>query len=88
MIRTQEFWTYEINNTSITIDETFGLGMVSLVLNSGSATVSGSITAGGLPSSNLQLIVGVPITFGGNQINPIGGLTIDASSGNVYIIGR
>jgi hypothetical protein len=88
MIRTQEFWTYQVTNTTLTIDETYGLGMVSLMLTSGTATVSGSINAGGLASTNLALTVGLPITFGGNQINPISGLTINASSGNVYIIGR
>lgn len=84
----QEFWTYQVNNTSITIDETFGLSMISVLLTSGSATVSGSMTVGGLPSANLALTTNVPITFGGNDVNPIKGVTIDASSGNVYVIGR
>jgi hypothetical protein len=88
MIRTQEFWTYQVSNSTLTIDETFGLGVVSVMLTSGTATVSGSVNAGGLASSNLALTIGLPITFGGNQINPISGLTITASSGSVYLIGR
>jgi hypothetical protein len=89
MAGTQQFWTYQLTNDSITFDESFGLGMISVLLTSGSATVSGNIQAGDLPSENLALVVGLPITFGGNQIYPISGLTIDASpTGNVYIIGR
>jgi|LakMenEpi03Aug12_release.lakeMendotaPanAssembly.Ray.scaffolds.fasta_scaffold1888205_2 hypothetical protein len=88
MIRTQEFWTYQVSNSTLLIDETFGLGMISIMLTSGTATVSGSVNAGGLPSSNLALTIGLPITFGGNQINPISGITIAANSGSVYLIGR
>jgi hypothetical protein len=89
MGRTQQFWTYQVTNESLTFDESHGLGMISVLLTSGSATVSGNIQAGDLPSENLALVEGLPITFGGNQIYPISGLTIDASpNGNVYIIGR
>jgi hypothetical protein len=87
-MRTQEFWTYQVTNDTLNIDESFGLGVISIMLTSGTATVSGSVNAGGQPSANLGLVVGLPVTFGGNQIYPISGITIDASSGNVYIIGR
>ena len=88
MVRTQEFWTYEVSNSTLTIDETFGLGVISVMLTSGSATVNGGGSAGSFSSNNLALTVGLPVTFGGSSPLPIDGLTISATSGNVYVIGR
>lgn len=88
MARTQSFWTYQVTNDSLTIDESLGLGVVSIMLTSGTASVSGSVNVGDYPSQNLALSIGLPITFGGVSPVPIDGLTIDASSGTVYLIGR
>ena len=88
MARTQNFWTYQVTNTTLLIDESFGLGMVSVMLTSGSATVNGGGSAGSFSSNNLALTIGMPVTFGGSSPLPIDGLTISAPSGNVYVIGR
>jgi hypothetical protein len=85
----QSFWTYQVTNSTLTIDESMGIGMVSVMLTSGSGTVSGSTQAGIYPSQSLQLTAGMPLTFGGNSTRVITGLTIDASpTGNIYVIGR
>lgn len=88
MLQIQSFWTYQLTSgNTIVIDESFSLTQVSVLLTSGNGTVSGTNIAGGLPSQNLALSIGNPITFGGSGTLLITGLTI-ASSGNIYIIGR
>lgn len=85
----QKIWTYELIDNTLTIDETFGLTIVSMVLTNGAATVLGSYQANGLPPAPIPLVVGQPITISSDGNNLLDNFVIDASSGgNVSFIGK
>lgn len=83
-----KFWTYQLVNGIFTIDETLALTEVSFVLTDGAATFIGEVQAGANPSTAIDLAVGVPITLSSGNPYLITGITIDASSGTVAIVGR
>jgi hypothetical protein len=79
-------WTYNVINGSLTIDESFGLRKLSVILISGTGTYSGDLQAGNLQSQPLDLIVGVAITIGDWQ-TILDGITL-TTTGVIQIIGR
>ncbi len=85
---TQKFWTYEMNSATLLIDETFSLTSLSIICTAGVGTVTGNITAGGIPSTSITLNVGMPITIYSDSNNIISGLFIDGSGGNISLIGK
>jgi hypothetical protein len=84
----QKIWTYELVNNSITIDETFGLTIVSIVLTAGAATVLGSYQANGLPPAPIPLVVGQPITISSDGNNLLDNFVVDATLGTVSLMGK
>lgn len=85
---TASFWTYTLTGATITIDSTFNLTQVSFELVSGAAILTGSALAGTTPSGAISLVEGNPITLASGSPNLITGITIDATSGTVVIIGK
>ena len=79
------FWTYVLNNSSITLDSSFGLKNISIELISGTGTFTGQMFAGGISSIPVSLYVNKPVNFTTNSINTIAGLTI-TTTGVVNII--
>jgi hypothetical protein len=79
-------WTYNVNATSLTIDASFGLRKLSVMLTSGTGTYSGDLQAGNLQSQPLALTVGVAITIGDWQ-TILDGITL-TTDGTIQIIGR
>jgi hypothetical protein len=85
---TQKIWTYELVNNTLTIDETFGLTIVSMVLTAGAATILGDYQANGLPPAPIPLVVGQPITISSDGNNLLGTTVIDAAAGVVSFMGK
>ena len=84
----QKFWTYELTAGSITIDKSFGLNAVSILLKSGTGTVLGSLTLqNGTASTPINLEMGNPLTLGGVNGVPLDGVEI-STTGVISIIGR
>ena len=84
---TQNLWTKQITNSTLVIDENYGLSAVSIVLNSGTGTfLGGGNLNNAVTSSPIDLVVGQPITLGGNSGVPLDNLTI-TTTGVVAIIG-
>ena len=81
--------TLNINGTTVVIDKHYGLNAVALLLVSGTATVDGTSGAGGQVSSALTINSTNPsLTISAGANNVIDGLTINASGGQVYLIGH
>jgi hypothetical protein len=84
---TQKLWTRQISNTTLLIDENYGLTAVSIILNSGTGTiVGGAILSNGVTSTPINLVIGQPITLLSDSNNPLAGITI-TTTGVVAIIG-
>lgn len=61
---TQKLWTYELNNSNLLIDETFGITALSIVLVSGTGVLLGNGSLNnGLTATPINLAVGQPITI-------------------------
>jgi hypothetical protein len=82
------FWTYTLTSGTLTIDTTYNLTQISFELTTGTATFTGTAQAGSTPSAAIALVVGNPITLSSSGPNSITGITIDATSGTVVIIGK
>lgn len=82
-------WTYNLVNSTLIIDETFGLTNLSILLTSGTGSVTGSLASGGLQSQPLSLTVGQPLNISSGSSSQIilGALTI-TTTGTIEIIGR
>lgn len=84
---TQELWTYELNNGTLVIDESFGLTKLSLVLNSGSGTITGGLQlANGVASLPVTMVIGQPLNIPSNSGTPLNNITI-STTGVVSIFG-
>jgi hypothetical protein len=84
---TQNLWTYELNNSTLAIDETFGLTALSIVLVSGTGTLLGNGGLNnGLVSTPIILAVGQPITIASPSGAVFQQLSI-ATTGVMNIIG-
>lgn len=87
----QKIWTYKLTNAVLVIDNSFNLTALSMVVTIGSAKVIGTDNCGGLPSTNIDLLLGIPLSVTTyNGINIIENLTIDATvgeGGEVQLIG-
>lgn len=79
-------WTYNVTNGSLTIDSSFGLRKLSILLISGTGTYTGDLQAGVLQSQPLDLIVGTPVTIGDPQVI-LDGITL-TTTGTIQIIAR
>ena len=84
-----KIWTKSITNSTLTIDGNYGLTVLSIVLQSGSGTVSGNLmTINVVNSTPLNLTVGQAITINtGTSSSLLTGITI-TTTGTVAIIGR
>lgn len=82
------FWTYTLTSGTLTIDNTYNLTQISFELTTGTATFTGAAVAGSMASSAIDLVVGNPVTLSSASPNLITGITIDATSGTVVIIGK
>jgi len=82
----QKIWTYEINNSSLLIDQSFSLTKLSIVLMSGTGTITGTEICGGIPSSTINLVAGMPVLVTGDGSTPIADYLI-ATTGVVALIG-
>lgn len=83
----QPFWTQNVTS-SLSFDGTEGLTIISIVLISGSGTLTGSATINGVASQALALQTGLPVTLTGSSNSPISGITITASGGTAQVVGR
>lgn len=83
----QRIWTTTVTSTIQVINEAAGLLTITLVLISGTGTFIGDLNN---PSAStaLALTVGLPITINSKSNNALDGITIDATSGSVQIIGQ
>ena len=83
------FWTYNLVNETITVDESYGLTTLSILLTSGTGFVQGTVAANSTPSQPLALTIGQPlnVSSGNNGTILIGSLVI-STTGTIVIIGR
>jgi hypothetical protein len=69
-------WTYNLVNNTLIIDETFGLTNLSILLTSGTGSVTGSLTIGQplniSSGSSSQIILGTLTVTTGGTIEIIG----------------
>lgn len=79
-------WTYNVTNSSLVIDSSFGLKKLSVLLISGTGTYSGNLQAGVLQSQPIDLIIGTAVTIGDWQ-TILDGITL-TTTGAIQIIGR
>lgn len=58
-----QVWTYSLDSSSVTITEAFDLVVLSVLVTSGTCTITGSIGAGGLPPTPITLNQGQGVNF-------------------------
>lgn len=85
----QKVWTYELNGSDITIDESYGLIVLSIVLTSGKGYFRGSGLANGIPSQDVPLVVGQPVTISSSSSSTVlDDFYINSTLGTVSILGK
>jgi len=85
---TQKTWTYQLVGSSLTINESFELTKLSIVLQSGTGTIQGTELSNGIASIPIDLIVGQPVlVLGDTSGTPIGDYKIE-TTGVVALIGQ
>jgi hypothetical protein len=80
------FWTYQLNGSTLLIDQSFNLKNISIELVSGSGGFSGETTSGGIASALLPLYLNKPVTLSSGGYNNISGIFIDGLSGVINIV--
>ena len=80
-------WTTTLVNDTLTIDASFCLTQISMILISGTGSFIGTYQAGSIPSSQVPLSVGVGTTVGTGTNALLESITI-TTTGTVAIIGR
>jgi len=83
----QKIWTYELSAGSLLIDPSFALTKLSIVLQSGTGTIQGSEIAGGITSTPVSLVIGMPVLVDGYGSTPISDYLIN-TTGVVALIGK
>lgn len=78
--------TFTLSGQSVTIIRDFSVSNISMLLVSGTVTVTGVMSLGSITSSPITLVADKPLNLGSISNFPIDGLTIDASGGTVTII--
>lgn len=78
--------TFTLSGQIVTIIRDYSVSNISMLLVSGTVTVTGIMNLGAISSSPIILEAGTPLNLGSISNFPIDGLTIDASSGVVTII--
>lgn len=87
MAISQNIWTYKLNAGTLNIDADYGLLIVSILLESGTGTVTGTALLNGVASVPIDLTVGVPVTISTDGNTILGDVSI-TTTGVVSIIGR
>lgn len=84
----KKIWTQTLTASSITIDSTYGLVELSIVLLNGTGSVLGTGFAGSISSAPVTLSIGVGLNLGSGSSNAlIDGLTI-TTTGDIALVGR
>lgn len=84
---TQNIFTYTLSAGSITIDETYGLTAISMVLTSGTGSFAGlAYLTNGVASTPIDLVLNQPISIPSPSGAPLTNLTI-TTTGIVSILG-
>lgn len=81
-----QVWTYPLVSDTVIITENFDLVVLSILVTSGSCTITGSIPAGGLPPTAITLTQGQGVTFS-TAGELLSNITI-TSSGTTVLSGR
>lgn len=84
---TKKIWTQELNNSSLTINDTFGLSSVSIMLISGTGTLLCNGSAGTLPSGTINLVIGIGVNISADSPALLTGINI-ATTGVLIIMGK
>jgi hypothetical protein len=81
-----QIWTYPLVSSTVTITESFGLVILSILVTSGTCVITGSRGAGSLPPTAITLSQGqgMTITSEGELLSG----TIITSSGTTVLSGR
>lgn len=89
MAEVKQIWTYTLNAGTITIDATYGLSEISILMTLGTGTLQGgAILPNGTTSASVALSINQPITIGtASSAALLDNLTI-TTTGIVLIIGR
>lgn len=83
----KKIWTQTLTASTLIIDETYGLTTVSLILISGTGSVTGSGFAGSISSTPISLSVGVGFNVGSGSNALLDGVTI-TTTGVIALVGR
>ena len=87
MAISQNIWTYKLTAGNLNIDANYGLLVVSILLESGTGTVTGTALVNGVSSVPIDLAVGVPLNISTDGNTILGNLNI-STTGVVSIVGR
>lgn len=83
----QGIFTYELSAGTFNVTPANGFTAVSIVLVSGTGFVEGNAISNGIASTQINLVVGQPLTISTSGSNVLGNFTI-ATTGVIAIIGK
>jgi hypothetical protein len=88
-VETKRIWTGSVTVGTLTIDETYGFSIVSVVLQSGTGTIEGNlISSNGVVSTPIALTVGQAITINTGSSQALQDYIKIVTTGTVLIIAR
>lgn len=84
----QAIFTYQLQNSTLTINEDDGITAVALLLINGAGSYQGTRIINSVSSAAVPLALNTPVTITPEQTKYIDELLIDASAGIIQIIAR
>jgi hypothetical protein len=87
MAVSQNIWTYKLTAGTLNIDPNYGLLVISILLESGTGTVTGTALLNGVASTPIDLTIGLPLNISTDGNTILGDVNI-TTTGVVTIVGR
>lgn len=82
-------FTQILTDETLLISPDMGFNAISIVLLSGVGNFIGGLVVGAMPSEQIDLVIGEPVTISVNEPNVIDDVRIDCSvGGTIKLIGR
>ena len=85
----KKIWTGSVTMGTLTLDSSYGFSVISMVLQSGTGTVSGNLIANnGVVSTPIPLTVGLAVTVNTGSAQSLQDSITITTTGTVLIIAR
>ena len=85
----KKIWTGSVTMGALTLDSSYGFSVISMVLQSGTGTVSGNLIANnGVAATPIPLTIGLGVTVNTGSVQALQDSITITTTGTVLIIAR